>query len=302
MNVYDCVIIGGGPAGLNAALVLGRARRSVVLFDDNRPRNRVTHASHGYLTRDGTAPGEFRRIAYDEVLRYPSVERRSASVTDARRLDGLFAVTAEGGETVRSRKLLIAAGLKEELPPIPGLQEVYGKSVFHCPYCDGWELRDRPLIVVGDDPRVFHLGKLLYQWSRDLVVCTNGQAVLTDEQKRKFASCGIVVTEQAIAAFHGSDGRLQQVEFADGSRIERTGGFVGPRWQPYVSFRDELGYLATESGGVRTDSLGKSSVPGLYAAGEAATGNPGQLIVAAASGFMAGAGINAELTEETFAS
>ncbi len=182
MKTYDCTVIGGGPAGLNAALVLGRARRSVVLFDDNLPRNRVTHASHGFLTRDGVTPAEFRRIAYEEVLHYPSVERHSVKVTDVRKLDSGFLVTAENGETVRSRKLLITAGLKEELPPILGLKELYGKSVFHCPYCDGWELRDQPLIVVIDHPRAYHMAKLIYQWSRDLVVCTNGRKVLTWEQ------------------------------------------------------------------------------------------------------------------------
>lgn len=300
MKHYDCAIVGGGPAGLNAALVLGRARRSVVLFDDNRPRNRVTHASHGFLTRDGVAPEQFRRIAYEEVLRYPSVERRPVTVTGIRKLDDGFLVAGEQGEQIRSRKLLIAAGLKEELPPIPGLQELYGKSLFHCPYCDGWELRDRPLIVVADHPKAYHVAKLLYQWSRDLVVCTNGQDVLTAEQKNTLASRNIVVTAQRVAAFHGSQGQLQQVEFADGSRIDRSGGLVSPMWQPYVSFRSELGYETTETGGIRTDEMGKSSVYGLYAAGEAATGMPSQLIVAAASGSIAASGMNGELTEEDF--
>lgn len=300
--IYDCTIIGGGPAGLSAALVLGRARRSVALFDNNQPRNAVTHASHGFLTRDGVTPAEFRRIAYEEVLRYPSVAYHRAKVTDVSKLPDGFRIVAESGEPIRSRKLLIATGLKEVLPAVPGLAEMYGKSLFHCPYCDGWELRDQPLIVLSENPRVYHMAKLLYNWTRDLVICTNGRSVLTDEQKQVLASRGIIVTEQTVAAFLGSEGKLRQVEFTDGSRIDRTGGFVTPQWMPQVVFRDELGYEAKELGGILTDETGKSTIPGLFAAGEAASGAPSQLIVAAAEGSKAAAGINTELMEEEFAS
>ncbi|WP_134682739.1 NAD(P)/FAD-dependent oxidoreductase [Brevibacillus migulae] len=298
--IYDVAIIGGGPAGLNAALVLGRARRSVALFDHNQPRNAVTHASHGFLTRDGVTPAEFRRIAYEEVLRYPSVERYSAKVTDARKLPHGFQIMANGTETIQARKLLIATGLKEVYPAIPGLKEMYGKSLFHCPYCDGWELRDQPLIVVSEHPRLYHMAKLLYQWSRDLVICTNGQRVLTDEEKQVLSARHIIVTEQTVAAFHGSEGKLQQVEFTDGMRMDRTGGFITPQWQPHVDFRESLGYEGNEAGGILTDAVGKSSVPGLFAAGEANTGAPSQLISAAASGSMAAITINTELMEEEF--
>ncbi|MEJ8548701.1 NAD(P)/FAD-dependent oxidoreductase [Brevibacillus borstelensis] len=299
--MYDCTIIGGGPAGLNAALVLGRARRSVALFDNNQPRNAVTQASHGFLTRDGVTPAEFRSIAREEVLQYPSVTYCPAKVTDVRKLQDGFQIITGGGETLRSRKLLITAGLKEVFPAIPGLAEMYGKSLFHCPYCDGWELRDQPLIILSENPKVYFMAKLLYNWSRDLVICTNGYSVLTDEQKQVLASRNIIVTEKTVAAFLGSEGKLRQVEFADGSRIDRTGGFVTPQWLPQAVFRDELGYETTESGGILTDAAGKSTVPGLFAAGEAASGTPSQLIVAAAAGSMAAVAINTELMEEEFA-
>jgi thioredoxin reductase len=299
--IYDCTIIGGGPAGLNAALMLGRARRSVALFNNNQPRNAVTHASHGFLTRDGVSPTEFRHIAYEEVLRYPSVEHRPAKVTDIRKVHVGFQIITDSDEPIRSRKLLIATGLKEVFPAIPGLTEMYGKSLFHCPYCDGWELRDQPLIVLSENPRVYHMAKLLYNWSHDLVICTNGRNVLTDEQKQVLAYRNIIVTEQTVAAFHGSEGKLRQVEFTDGSRIDRMGGFVTPQWLPQAVFREGLGYEATELDGIRTDETGKSTVPGLFAAGEAASGAPSQLIVAAAAGSMAAISINLELMEEDFA-
>ncbi|CAM4439238.1 NAD(P)/FAD-dependent oxidoreductase [Paenibacillus tarimensis] len=299
---YDCVIIGGGPAGLNAALVLGRARRSVLLLDSNQPRNAVTHASHGFLTRDGITPAEFRRVAYEEILRYPSVQHETLKVTGIRKIPGGFEVTTDSDrrEPVQSRKLLLATGLKEIYPDIPGLKELYGRSLFHCPYCDGWELRDEPLIVVGNNQRIFHLAKLLYGWSHDLIVCTNGQRVLSDEQKLVLSSRNIQVTEQAVAAFHGQEGKLREVEFSDGSRVSRSGGFIIPQWVPHAAFHEALGYEVTEDGGVWTDAAGKSSVPGLYAAGEAASGTPSQLILAAGAGSIAAVSMNTEFTEEAF--
>lgn len=300
--IYDCAIIGGGPAGLNAALVLGRARRTVALFDNNQPRNAVTHASHGFLTQDGVTPAEFRRIAYEEVLRYPSVEHHGRKVTSVRRTAEGFEITADTGEPVHARKILVTTGLQEILPDITGVTEMYGSSLFNCPYCDGWELRDQPLIVVSDHERIYHLAKLLYGWSRDLVICTHGSSTLTDEQKRQLTSRDIIVTEQPVIAFHGQNGKLEQVEFADGSRISRTGGFITPAWVPQAGFCEELNYEKSELGGIQTDETGRSSIPGLFAAGEAASGGSSQLIMSAAAGSLIAVHINMELTEETFGS
>ncbi|WP_458118561.1 NAD(P)/FAD-dependent oxidoreductase [Paenibacillus sp. Z6-24] len=298
--IYDCVIIGGGPAGLNAALVLGRARRSVALIDNNRPRNAVTHASHGFLTRDGVTPSEFRRIAYEEVLGYPSVTYCPQEVISVRTVPAGFEIITGTGESLHARKVLITTGLKEILPDIPGAQEMYGQSLFNCPYCDGWELRDQPLIVVSEHERLHHLAKLLYGWSRDLVVCTNGSHILTDEQKQQLTARGIIVTDQQVAAFHGEGGKLQQVEFTDGSRIERTGGFLTPAQLPQASFGEELHYEKNELGGIKTDETGRSSIPGLFAAGEAASGSSSQLILSAAAGSLIAVHINHELSEDTF--
>ncbi|WP_438448883.1 NAD(P)/FAD-dependent oxidoreductase [Gorillibacterium sp. sgz5001074] len=297
---FECAIIGGGPAGLNAALVLGRARRTVVLIDDARPRNAVTHASHGFLTRDGVTPSEFRRIAYEEVLRYPSVVHRPAEVRTVSLAGGGagFNVTTSDGAPLRVRKLLMATGLKEALPDIPGLKELYGKSLFQCPYCDGWELRDQPLILVSGTPRLFHMAKLLYQWSRDLTVCTNGFRVLEQDQRKLLADRGIRLIEQPVAAFRGSGGKLIRVDFADGSSLARTGGFITPHWLPQNRIVQGLGCEMTDGGGIRTDAWGRSSLPGLYAAGESATGASSQLIAAAASGSQAAVAINTDLTEE----
>lgn len=298
--IYDCAIVGGGPAGLNAALVLGRTRRNVALLDNNHPRNAVTHASHNYLTRDGVTPAEFRRLAYEEVLRYPSVHQLKTEVDSITRLDSGFEVLDSSGIRIQARKLILATGLKEIFPEIDGLHSYYGKSLFNCPFCDGWELQDQPLVVVSKDPSVFHTAKLLFNWTRDLIVCTNGQDPLSAEQKEQLLSKGIAVMEQPVAAFLGENGQLSHVRFADGTTIARTGGFVAPTFIQGAPFIESLDCEKTPLGGIKTDELGKTSIPGLFAAGDASYLAPSQLVYAAASGNKAATSVTKELTEEDF--
>lgn len=295
---YDCAIVGGGPAGLNAALVLGRARRSVALLDNSQPRNGVTHASHGFITRDGIQPSEFRRIAYEEVLSYPSVRHWQAEVSDIQRTDHGFALRTSSGERVQARKVILAAGLKEVLPEIERIRDFYGKSLFVCPFCDGWELRDQPLAVVSEHPDVFHKVKLLLNWSRDLIVCTNGRDILTAEQRQQLASRGIRIVDTPVAAFSGRNGLLERVHFTDGTHIERSGGFIDPTQLPNARFDDALGYQTAENGGIVIDALGRTTSAGVYAAGDSAYVMPSQLIYAAASGSKAAMAVMADLTEE----
>src|SRR6185503_11154078 len=148
-KLFDVIIVGAGPAGLSAAQILGRCRRRVLVCDSGHPRNAASHALHGYLTRDGIAPGEFLEIGRIQLLRYTTVELRSTSVTEARRVNKLFEITLQSGERLTSRKLLLATGVVDDLPLLEGLQGFYGTSVFHCPYCDGWEIRDQPLAIYG---------------------------------------------------------------------------------------------------------------------------------------------------------
>ncbi|MFC5452833.1 NAD(P)/FAD-dependent oxidoreductase [Paenibacillus aestuarii] len=298
--IYDCAIIGGGPAGLNAALVLGRARRSVVLLDNGVPRNGVTHASHGFITRDGIEPGEFRRIAIEEVLKYPGVEHRQTKVTDVRKDDQGFIVSTSSGVQVQASKLILAAGLREELPEIEGIREFYGISLFQCPFCDGWELRDQKLVIVSDEPTVFHKAKLLINWSRDLIVCTNGRDILTSEQREQLVSRSIRIVDVPIASFTGQNGMLERVNFADGTQIECSGGFVDAVLLPNAKFEAALGYETAMNGGIVTDEMGRTTAAGVYAAGDSAYVMPSQLIYAAASGSKAAMAVMADLTEENW--
>jgi len=296
--IYDCAIVGGGPAGLNAALVLGRARKSVVLFDNSKPRNGVTHASHGFITRDGIQPGEFRRIALEEVLKYPGVAHREAEVTDIRKTEQGFIVSSTLGEQVQVRKLILAAGLKEKLPEIEGVHELYGKSLFQCPFCDGWELRDQTLVIVSDQPTVFHKAKLLLNWSRDLIVCTNGRDLLTSEEREQLASRSIRILDTPIASFAGQHGILERVQFIDGTHVACSGGFVDAVLLPNAKFEATLGYETAANGGIVTDEMGRTNASGVYAAGDSAYVMPSQLIYAAASGSKAAMTVMADLTEE----
>ncbi|MFD2630107.1 NAD(P)/FAD-dependent oxidoreductase [Oceanobacillus kapialis] len=299
--MYDCIIIGGGPAGLNAALVLGRARRSVAIIDNNKPRNAVTHSSHGFITRDGVKPSEFRSIAAEELSHYPSINQFQAEVVSIEKTDAGFTIVDSSGQTYEAKKLVLATGVSEVFPEIEDFYSFYGKSLFVCPYCDGWEQRDQPLVIVSESPHVFHYTKTIYNWSKDLIVCTNGHALLSDEQKEKLESKDIKIIEQPVTSFLGTDGQLKKVRFADGTEINRSGGFVMPqKIIPNLQLVENLGCETEESGILKTDDFGRTSIKGLYASGDASYVNPSQLIFAAADGSKIAAGINMDLIEEEF--
>ncbi len=298
--LVDCAIIGGGPAGLQAALVLGRARRRVLVFDENRPRNAVTQASHGFVTRDGVKPHEFRSLAHQELEQYPSVDMQPVRVTTLRQAADDFEISTAKGDVFSAKTVLLATGLKEMLPLIDGLQDYYGKSVFCCPYCDGWELRDRPLVVISEGPQTFHLVKVVWNWSHDLLVCTNGHQVLTEEQQATLHQKGIEVVEDRIIALVGEHGQLERIVFATQEARARRGGFVAPQLLQASPFGEALGCEMNALEGIVTDPFGRTTVSGVYAAGDASVVVPAQLIIAAAEGSRAAAGVNTDLTERDF--
>lgn len=299
--VLDCAIIGGGPAGLNAALVLGRARRNVMLFDNNKPRNAVTHESHGFITRDGIQPSEFRNIAHQELGKYENVQIRRSTVVDVKsEMQSTFRVVTEQGEEFQARTVLLAAGLKEILPSVERIHEYYGKSLFNCPYCDGWELKDQPLVVISENEHALHMVKTVYQWSRRVTVCTNGAASLTPEQKELLSRKHIPIYEQKITSLAGADGRLDKVVFEDGTEVRVKGGFVTPQWIQASSIGESLGCRINERGGIVTDALGRTAIEGVYAAGDTSVIAPSQLIIAAAEGSRAAIGVNSDLIQSDF--
>lgn len=298
--LYDCAIIGGGPAGLNAALVLGRSRRKTLLFDDDNGRNLVTRESHGFITRDGIEPEEFKRLGRKDIAKYDCVEIKEQRIVSVHRItETHYELVTENGDIFHSIKIIIAAGLKEEQPNIPDIEKFYGTSLFSCPYCDGWELRDQPLAVIADK-QVFELAKKIYTWSRDLVVFTNGEGRLEEEDKQKLLRKGIKVVEDIIDGLEGDNGQLRSVRLEDGTLIDRVGGFVTPLWSHATPFAKELGCKLSEHGGILTDDYGRTNVWNVYAAGDASLIVPSQLVIAAGEGSAAAIGVNGDLVNEYF--
>ena len=214
MPVVDAVVVGGGPAGLSAALVLGRARKRVLVLDTGKPANANVQAVGGLLGQRDTSPFDLRGAGRDQLAGHPNVEVRDDAVADANRLGEGFAVKLGAGGAVRSRTLVLAHGLRYDPPPLPGIEKLWGRSVFHCPFCDGWEVRDRPLAVHGNGPEAAESALFISNWSRDVVLCTDGPARLNGE-RALLANAGVRVREEPIRKLAGSEGRLDRVEFLE---------------------------------------------------------------------------------------
>ncbi|OAB25506.1 pyridine nucleotide-disulfide oxidoreductase [Paenibacillus macquariensis subsp. defensor] len=295
----DVAIIGGGPAGLNAALVLGRARKSVVVIDERRPRNQVTRQSHGFLSRDGISPRELRRIAMEQIKLYPEVHFVEDTAVTITGMDGDFQITTEQARTYRSKKLLFAVGMKDLPLDIDGLADVYGTSAFICPYCDGWELRNQSLVLIVQGEKAFHLAKSIAGWTDKYIICTNGPDEWTDEQREEIKQHNIQVFEDAIQRIESSEGMAQSVVLEDGTVIPCTGIFFAPKLVTGSDLPHALGCQTTDAGIVIVDEFGKTNVPGIYSAGDVAS-ELHLVITAASLGALAGVSINGELLSEVW--
>jgi thioredoxin reductase len=299
MNKGDVAIIGGGPAGLNAGLMLGRARKQTIVIDEGRPRNAVTREAHGFLTRDGISPGEFRRIAKEQLHVYPSVSQVEDTVVSITGEDGCFLLETASGMTITSKKLLFAVGLKDRKLGIPGLAEVYGKSAFVCPYCDGWELRDEQLVVISRGSALLHFAPLLSGWTKQFTVCTNGPDELSEAERDELRKHHIPLFDAPIRAIVSTEGMVSQVALEDGTEIPCTGIFFKPELVQGTDLPHSLGCRISDTGVIAVDEYAQSSVPGVYAAGDASS-LMHQSIAAAASGALAAAAINGQLNQEAW--
>lgn len=295
--MYDVIIVGAGPAGLSAALVLGRCRRSVLVCDSGQPRNAASHGLHGFITRDGIEPKDFLRIAREQLSQYETVELRDATVVAGQRENDRFVLTTADGSSFTSRKLLLATGVVDELPPVAGLDQFYGTSVFHCPYCDGWEMRDQPIAIYGRGENGSGLAVKMTLWTRDLVLCTDGPSELTDEHRKKLAKHQIPVREERIVRLEGTDGVLEQIVFESGETLARRGMFFSTGWKQRSELAKSFGCQLTEEGCVDTGEYEATSVHGVYVAGDASR-MVQFVIVAAAEGAQAAVAINKELMKE----
>ena len=294
------MIVGGGPAGLSAALMLGRCRRRVLVCDSGHPRNEASQAMHGYLSRDGIAPLEFLRIGRSELKPYDTVEVRDVTVTDARCVNNRFLVTLETGDEVVSRKLLIATGVRDKVPNLSGIEALYGRSVFHCPYCDGWEIGDEPIAIYGRGERGYGLALELTAWSRDLVLVTDGPSELEAKQRGRLERIGIAVREERVARLEGEEGILRRIVFEEGEPLDRRAMFFTTGQEQQSELAMSLGCEITEKGTVRTGKYESTHLPGLFVCGDASRAVQ-WVVVAASEGAEAAFAINTDLIKEDLA-
>jgi thioredoxin reductase len=296
-DAFDAVVVGGSFAGLAAAMQLARARRRVLVVDAGRPRNRFAHASHGFLGQDGRAPVAIVEAARAEVLAYPTAAFRADEVTHARDDDGEFALALASGTTVRASRLVLATGVVDELPPIHGLQERWGATVLHCPYCHGYEVRDGRLGLLATSAHSLHLALLLPDWSSDVTLFTNGAVALDEAQREVLSARGVRVDERPVEALVGDAPALAGIRLQRGVVIPLDALFTGFRTHMASPLAEQLG-CAFDDGPVgqiiRTDERKATSVPGVFAAGDVAR-SFANATMAAADGVMAGAAAHQSL-------
>jgi len=293
---YDCIIVGGGPAGLSAALMLGRCRRRVLLCDFGEQRNLRAREIHGYPTRDCTSPAEYLRMARAELGRYGTIECRELEIVDAYRDGDRFLLRGADGTRLTTRKLLLATGVVDDLPDLDGLSALYGRSVHHCPYCDAWEWRDRPLAVYDCDEKGAGLALILTAWSSDVLLCTGGSPV-PEAAAARLGAAGIEVREEPIVRLEGTDGMLERIVFAGAAAISRSALFLSCGQRQRSPLAERLGCQFTERGTVDTGKCEATNVSGVYVAGDASK-EAQFVVVAAAEGAEAGMAIHKALMEE----
>ena len=297
MNIHDVIIIGGGPAGLNAAVVLGRCRRNVLVFDTGRQRNRSSHGMHNYLTRDNILPSDFLKLAYREIKKYGISMNRIEIIAVKKLQSTIFRVTDKKGTDHYAKKLLIATGLSDNIPPLPGMASFYGKSVFHCPYCDGWEVRDKRIGVYAKNKNGFELALSLKTWSREISIYTDGRNYLGLFEKELLQKKNIPVYTNKIQMLEGKNGLLSALVFETGEKQPCDALFFSNGYEQQSDIARNLGCRMSRKNVVITNRLGQTNLPGLYVAGDV-TKDVQFVVVAAAEGAKAAVSINKELQAE----
>lgn len=295
---YDCIIIGGGMGGFSAALVLGRARLNVLLIDNNNPRNKMTKQSHGFITNDNISPVMIRRKAAEDLKRYPSISQLSDTVVDINVKDSSFMVETINNN-YETKRIILATGLKETLPNIKGIETVYGNLIFNCPFCDGWELKDKKLaIIVDNEKSILDLTKLIYSWSKHLTVFTHG-ILLETTTKSILAKNNIHLFEDKIQNINKVDNKAV-IKLENNQLIEIEGGFLIPPFELNLPFATRILLRIADNGRIQSNEIGITNQKNIYVVGDLNAYFKKQLLHAASSGSLTAAGIIREIAAEKF--
>ncbi|MEO7931945.1 MAG: NAD(P)/FAD-dependent oxidoreductase [Chthoniobacterales bacterium] len=295
--MYDVAIIGAGPAGLSAALILGRCRRNVIVIDAGHPRNAASGHMHGFLSRDGVSPKEFLKICRDQLSIYPGVELQHGTVTECQRLENSFDLRAENGATFSSKLLLLATGLIDPLPPLRGIEKFYGSTVHHCPYCDGWEHRDQAIAVYATGAGAIEFALELTCWSRDVVLCTNGGKVSREDRER-LRTNGVECLTESIVCLEGDGDQLTAIRFGNGKVLPRQALFFETRPKTAARFARDMKCDFTDDISIRTGDSEETNIPGVFVVGNASDGLQ-MVVMAAAEGASAAYAINELLLNQS---
>ncbi|MEO8109509.1 MAG: NAD(P)/FAD-dependent oxidoreductase [Ginsengibacter sp.] len=297
MDIYDVIIIGGGPAGLNAAVVLGRCMRKVLLFDHGQQRNRHSHGMHNYLTRDDISPAEFLKISRKELKKY-GVKMKPVEIKHAiKNTNEIFALTDCDENIYYSRKLILATGLTDRLPEVEGINKFYGTSIYHCPYCDGWENKDKAIGVYATSKDGIDVALTLKAWSEKITLYTNGKRYLTKKYQEIISKNKIEVVFEPISSFEGSKGQLKNIVFENGKKSFCEALFFSNGYEVQCHLVESLGCNTGKNNIALTNKSQQTNIPGLYVVGDLSK-DMHFVVVAAAEGAKAGVYINKELTKE----
>lgn len=298
-RTFDAIIVGGSYSGLSAAMTLGRSMRQVLVIDSGAPCNNQTPHSHNFITHDGHTPREIAEAAKKQVEAYDTVHFHSGLAVNGKKVNDGFEVTTEAGEVFTSRKLLFATGIRDIMPDIRGFSDCWGISILHCPYCHGYEVKNKKTGLILNDDMALEFAKMINHWTKDLTLFTNGPSTLTSEQTNLLKRHNIQINEKEIEAFSHKNGNVQTMHFKDGSECPMTALYTRVDFVQHCPIPEQLGCTLNDKGLIEVDMLQKTSVDGIYASGDNSSfGRAVSLSVA--SGAMAGMALNKEMIEEDF--